>query len=376
MTKLKFLFVVMAALPVVAQAVCPAPVRVEDAPILVRVIKDAGGGVVDAVQTFRQQDKTLSDKEMKNMKEIADAAEQARITNNGLFQVTKNPCQAASLARTFERMDGNSGGARIPGAGSPAAMRRIADQNALTGTRSPAQDLNLSLNAHQTEYCSEADAGTLGCKPSSERDPVDGLVKQDADTSITSLIGVPAYTPERAKWASDFMANVNRMVPTPSFTEAQKTAFGSATGQAYLSLKNAERAALSVGQNSFGMAYDLRQPMPGATLAMLEDLAPEYAARRSTGLPANPSTMEFIEGGVNHYFSRKWMTDMAASSGTPIEKERLRQNALLLKMQMMQFQQRERIELLLAQNAIGKVQQTMQPHLAAQRRAALAEAGK
>lgn len=374
MTKFKFLVVVMAALPVAAQAVCP--VRVEDAPILVRVIKDAGGGVVDAVQTLRQQDKTLSDKEMKNMKEIADAAEQARITNNGLFQVTKNPCQTASLARTFERLGGNTGGARIPGAGSPAAMRRIADQNALTGTRSPSQDLGLSLNSHQAEYCSEADAGSLGCKPSSERDPVDGLAKQDADTSITSLIGVPAYTPERAKWASDYIANVNRMVPTPGFTDAQKTAFGSATGQAYLSLKNAERAALSVGQNSFGQAYDLRRPMPGATLAMLEDLAPEYAARRPAGLPANPSTMEFIEGGVDHYFSRKWMTDMSASSGSPIEKERLRQNALLLKLQALQFQQRERIELLLAQNVIGKVQQTMQPHLAAQRRAALAEAGK
>jgi len=376
MAKLKLLFVVMAALPVAAQAVCPAPVRVEDAPILVQKIKDAGGGVVDAVQNLRQQDKTLSDKEMKNMKEIADAAEQARITNNGLFQVTKDPCQAASLARTFERVGGNTGGARIPGAGSPVAMRRIADQNALTGTRSPSQDLSLSLSTHQAEYCSEADAGALGCKPSGERDPVDGLAKQDADTNVTALIGVPVYTTERAKWASDYIANVNRVVPTPGFTEAQKTAFGSATGQAYLSLKNAERAALSVGQNSFGQAYDLRRPMPGTTLAMLEDLAPEYAARRPAGLPSSPSTMEVVEGGVTHYFSRKWMTDISASSGSPIEKERLRQNALLLKMQMLQFQQRERIELLLAQNVIGKVQQTMQPHLAAQRRAALAEAGK
>jgi len=374
MAKLKLLFAVMAAMPVVAQAACP--VRVEDAPILVQQIKDAGGGVVDAVQNLRQQEKLLSDKEMKNMKEIADAAEQARITNNGLFQVTKSPCQAASLARTFERLDGNSGGARIPGAGSPAAMRRIADQNALTGTRSPAQDLNFSLSTHQAEYCSEVDAGTLGCKPVNVRDPVDGLAKQDADTSVTALIGVPAYTAERAKWASDYIANVNRMVPTPGFTEAQKTAFGSATGQAYLSLKNAERAALSVGQNSFGQAYDLRRPMPGATLAMLEDLAPEYAAKRPSGLPSSPSAMEVVEGGVSHYFSRKWMTDMSASSGSPIEKERLRQNALLLKMQLLQFQQRERIELLLAQSAIGKVQQTMQPHLAAQRRAALAEVGK
>jgi hypothetical protein len=290
--------------PPQAATACCGAVAVTKAPTVEQAVKDAGGGIVDAIENLRKQAKTLSDKEVKNMKEIADASEQARITNDGLFQVTKDPCQAASLARTFERMGGNMGGARQPGGGgSQAAARRIVDQNALTGTRSPAQDLKSSLDTHKAEYCSETDAAVLGCKPSGTRDPVDNLSKQDADTSVTALIGVPAYTTERPM-GSDYIANVNRMLPTPSFTESQKSAFGSAAGKAYLSLKNAERAALSVGQNSFGQAHDLRRPMQGATLAMLEDLAPEYAAKRPSGLPSVPSTMEFIEGGVNHYFSQ------------------------------------------------------------------------
>ncbi len=184
-----------------------------------------------------------------------------------------------------------------------------------------------AYDGHAENYCSEQDVELGRCaRPAT-------LQLQNADVRADATLGVSSYTPAQIAAARAFVNNVVNPVPTQNIPRGwEKTP----QGRTFVAGQYIEQARASIAAHSLNSAIVARIPVKGlGDSAMLNR--------------ADISPLELMEAQVRGRFeSKSWYKMIAGFSNENLLREVNKMYALKLQMDLDQYRQNERIEIILA----------------------------